>query len=136
MLIAALSLLLHPAATPQDPPPPADPVIRIDPQIRSWLDRSPAREGDGGLVWDDDRFHGEVSVSVGTGGWRAFGGELSTPVGRGGRLTVRYDQSEGENRRGRPYGYDRSWWEGGLGADDRPLQGPDRRFESGAAGQD
>jgi hypothetical protein len=136
MLIAALALLLDSTGAPQDPPPPADPVIRIDPQIQSWLDRSPTRDGERGPIWDEDRVHGEISVGVGTGGWREFGGALSTPVGQGGRLTVRYHQSEGDAWRGRPYGYDPTWWQGALGADDRPLHGSGRRFESGAAGQD
>ncbi|MBX9576701.1 MAG: hypothetical protein K2X07_13810 [Caulobacteraceae bacterium] len=136
MLIAAIALLLEPTGAPQDPPPGAEPVIRIDPQIQSWLDRSPARRGDRGPIWDDDRFRGEVFVGVGTGGWRAWGGEFTTPVGQGGRLTVQYRESENDGWRGRRYGYDPSYWPGGLGADDRPLHGSDRRFESGAAGQD
>ncbi|HEV2082567.1 MAG TPA: hypothetical protein VGR32_08940 [Brevundimonas sp.] len=139
MLIAALALLLDPTGRPQDPPPPPDPVVRIDPQIQAWLDRSPSR-GDAapGPVWDESRTFGEVSVAVGTGGYRSWGGSLSTPVGRGGRLTLHYMDSEGERRSPYDYGrgYDPTYWGGGLSADDRPLRGSDRRLESGAAGQD
>jgi len=129
MLIAALALLMDPTVAPQDPPPAPPSVIRIDPQIQSWLDRSPARGDASGVpIWDENRTFGEVSVSVGTGGYRAFGGSVSTPVGERGRVSLHYRQSEGEGLRGRPYGYgydgyDRSYWGGGLGADDRPLRG-------------
>jgi hypothetical protein len=126
MLIAALALLIDPTVAPQDPPPAPPSVIRIDPQIQSWLDRSPARtDGERGPAWDDDRTWGEFSVSVGTGGWRSYGGSLSTPAGEGGRVTLHYLQSEGEGLRRRPYGYGYDgydpYWGGGLGADDRPL---------------
>lgn len=92
MLIAALVL----ATALQDPPPAPPPVIRLDPQIQRWLDDSSAATGDRerGPIWDDGRIHGEVSVSVGSDGWRAWGGELDVPVGTG-RMSLRLNQSEG-----------------------------------------
>lgn len=129
MLIAALAVLLADPTVAQDPPPAPPPsVIRLDPQIQSWLDRSPSRsEGERGPIWDDGRVHGEVSVSVGTGGWRSWGGEVSTPLGREGRLTLNYRKSESDDWRGWGEGPYEPYWRGGLGADDRPLHGPDRR---------
>jgi hypothetical protein len=136
MLIAALVLLADPTVAPQDPPPASPSVIRIDPQIQSWLDRSPARDDAGHApIWDEDRTHGELSVGIGTGGYRAFGGSVSTPVGREGRITLHYRQSENEPWRTRR-AYDPTYWQGGLGADDRPIGWAGRRLESGAAGQD
>jgi hypothetical protein len=136
MLIAALTLLLDPTGGPQDPPPPADPVVRIDPQIQSWLDRSPARDDAGQApIWDEDRTYGEVSVGVGAGGYRSYGGSISTPVGRGGRVTLHYQQSENEAWRGYR-GYDPTYWQGGLGADVRPLRELDRRLEREVEGRE
>lgn len=120
MLIVMLSLGL---STPvQDPPPAPPPVIRIDPQIQTWLDRSPARDADAdrGPIWDDDRVHGEVAVSVGTGGLRAYGGVIDVPIGRGGRLSLGYHESENDVWRGPHSRYPRVHPEM-LGADDRPL---------------
>ncbi len=136
MLIAVAFALATPAQDPQDPPP-AQPVIRLDPQVRSWLDRSPARDDDeaGRPIWDDGRVHGEVSVGVGTDGWRSWGGTLDAPT-RGGRLTLQFRQSEGDRRPGDAWGDPGGYWRGELGADDQPIGWADRRPENGAAGQD
>jgi hypothetical protein len=44
--------------------------------------------------------HGEVSVSVGTGGYRDYGASVSLPIGEHGRLDLSYRQVEN----GYPYG--------------------------------
>lgn len=43
---------------------------------------------------DDRKMHGEVSVSVGTGGYRDYGVAVSLPLGENGRLDVSYRQVE------------------------------------------
>ena len=133
MLIAA-ALALTLVQDPQDPPAPP-PVIQLDPQVQSWLDRSPARER--GPIWDENRVHGEVSVGVGTGGWRSWGGRVDAPT-RLGRFSLQYHQSEGGPVWGEPYGRagDPYYSRRGLGADDQPMGWADRRPENGAAGQD
>ena len=50
---------------------------------------------------DDRKMHGEVSVSIGTGGYRDFGAAVSLPVGENGRLDLSYRQVEN----GYPYAY-------------------------------
>ena len=120
MLIAALGLAL---SLQDPPPPPPPPVIRIDPRIQAWLDRDAAAEADAGPrgpVWDDGRVHGEVSVSVGTGGHRAYGGWIDVPLGGGGRLSLGVQESEGEVW-GAPHPRDPRFRDRPLGADDRPL---------------
>ncbi|MDO9078023.1 MAG: hypothetical protein Q7U72_11335 [Brevundimonas sp.] len=49
---------------------------------------------------DDRKPHGEVSVSIGTGGYRDYGVAVSLPLGENGRLDLRYRQVEN----GYPYG--------------------------------
>jgi hypothetical protein len=50
---------------------------------------------------DDRKPHGEVSVSIGTGGYRDYGVAVSLPVGEHGRLDLSYRQVEN----GYPYAY-------------------------------
>lgn len=78
--------------------------LNTDQQIAQWLAaRSPepdAREGLAG--WRDDRKpHGEISVGVGTGGYRDYAGWVSMPIGEKGRLDLSVRQVEN----GYPYGY-------------------------------
>lgn len=49
---------------------------------------------------DDRKVHGEVSLGVGTGGYRDYGVAVSLPLGEHGRLDLRYRQVEN----GYPYG--------------------------------
>lgn len=49
---------------------------------------------------DDGKVHGEVSLGVGTGGYRDYGVAVSLPLGEHGRLDLRYRQVEN----GYPYG--------------------------------
>ncbi len=59
---------------------------------------------------DDRKMHGEVSVSIGTGGYRDYGVAVSLPVGENGRLDISYRQVEN----GYPYagyGYDNRYFD-------------------------
>jgi len=44
---------------------------------------------------DDGRTHGEVNVAVGSHGYTSYGGMISTPLGENGRITLRYQESDG-----------------------------------------
>ncbi len=48
----------------------------------------------------DRRVHGEVGLTVGTGGYRSFYGAAAVPLGDDGEVMLGYD-----NARGRGYGY-------------------------------
>lgn len=78
--------------------------LSTDQQIDRWIaGRStadkPWAEAANELV-DDRKPHGEVSVSIGTGGYRDYGVAVSLPLGENGRLDLRYRQVEN----GYPYG--------------------------------
>lgn len=88
------------------PPPPQTAVngLTTDEQIAQWLAARAAEPApfDGAPAWRDDRQpHGEISVGVGTGGYRDYGVAMSLPIGENGRLDLRYRQVEN----GYPYGY-------------------------------
>jgi len=67
-------------------------------QIDRWLAARPTDEQPyerpRGESRDDGALHGEVSVSVGTGGYREYGAAVSMPVGENGRLDLSYRQIE------------------------------------------
>ena len=78
--------------------------LTTDEQIDRWLasrsvDDTPYAR-DRGEPLDDGLPHGEVSVSVGTGGYRDYGATVSLPIGEHGRLSLSYRQTEN----GYPYG--------------------------------
>jgi hypothetical protein len=79
--------------------------LNTDQQIAQWLSArasEPANFGEA-PVWRDDReMHGEVSVSVGTGGYRDYAAAVSLPIGEGGRLDISVSQSKNDPYR---YGY-------------------------------
>jgi hypothetical protein len=89
--------------------------LSTDQQIAQWLAaRSPGPAShDESPVWRDDRKpHGEVSVGVGTGGYRDYAAAVSLPVGEGGRLDISIRQSKNDPyayRYGYGAGYD-SWF--------------------------
>ncbi|MFN3932788.1 MAG: hypothetical protein ACK4JY_13710 [Brevundimonas sp.] len=99
----ALDATEGPAPLPA-PTPTAVDGLTSDEQIARWLtarsvDPTPL---DGSPVWRDDRQpHGQVSVGVGTGGYRDYGVAMSLPIGESGRLDLSYRQVEN----GYPYGY-------------------------------
>lgn len=81
--------------------------LNTDQQIAQWLaarspDPTPAADSS---PWRDDRQpHGELSVGIGTGGYRDYAAAVSLPVGESGRLDISIRQSENDPYRHR-YGY-------------------------------
>lgn len=111
------------AAEPVQPTPPRQSAahgLTTDQQIEQWI--AARREADESLPYegvepeDDRQVHGEFSVGVGTGGYRAYGGAVSLPIGRSGRLELQYRDVENDPyaRYYSPYGYDGRY---GWGAD-------------------
>lgn len=105
----ALDATADPSAPPvQVPGPSTVQELTTDEQIARWLTaRTPdPTPFDGAPVWRDDRkVHGEVSVGVGTGGYRDYSVAMSLPIGEGGRLDLSVRQTENDYRYGYPYGY-------------------------------
>jgi hypothetical protein len=107
--------------------------LSTDEQIDRWIESRAAGETApwpeaGPESLDDRKMHGEVSVGVGTGGYRDYGVAMSLPLGETGWLSLEYRQTEN----GYPYGgY-------GYGYGD-PYFGGDRAFggyrRSGAAAE-
>ena len=90
--------------------------LSTDEQIDRWIatrsanDRPYDRESRPAL--DDRKPHGEVSVSIGTGGYRDYGVAVSGPIGENGRFSLSYRQVEN----GYPYGgYGYGYGYGGAG---------------------
>lgn len=88
--------------------------LSTDEQIDRWIagrsaDDKPYAETSGGALdaFEDDRKpHGEVSVSIGTGGYRDYAAAVSLPVGENGRLDISYRHVEnGYGYRGYGYGH-------------------------------
>ena len=78
--------------------------LSTDQQINRWVAArstadGPWRETAGESV-DDRQMQGEVSVGIGTGGYRDYGVAVSLPLGEHGRLDLSYRQVEN----GYPYG--------------------------------
>lgn len=105
----AANPILDGAVTPVAPPVSgsqemAPHGLTTDQQIAQWLAARPAPDPaphDESPVWRDDRMpHGEVSVGVGTSGYRDYAAAVSLPIGEAGRLDISVRQS-----RNNPYGY-------------------------------
>ncbi len=114
-------------------PPPAAPVASLDQptqnqdQAAEWARRVLARAngelpptderaeqmaeagvtpGKNGCVRNPDRSpHGEVSVAVGSRGYREAGGVVTQPIGDCGQITIGIGTSRGGGYFGGPYGY-------------------------------
>ena len=107
-------------ATVQPPAPAAEGAaqdaaphgLTTDEQIDRWIAaRSTADRpwAESTSEWVDDRKpHGEVSVGMGTGGYRDYGVAVSLPVGEHGRLDLSYRQVENGFGYG-GYGYGRRY---------------------------
>ena len=100
--------------------------LSTDEQIDRWIatrsvtDRPYDRESRD--AFDDRKPHGEVSVSIGTGGYRDFGAAVSGPIGENGRISLSYRQVEnGYPYGGYGYGYGHGYGYGGL--DGQPFGG-------------
>ncbi len=88
------------AATPED----------TSVQIQRWFAESPrAAEDEDGQLLDlrrDRQMHGEVGVSVGTGGYRSAYVTSVMPLGENGTLALSFGQEKnGRSYYGGPYGY-------------------------------
>jgi hypothetical protein len=73
--------------------------LTTDQQIARWVDdRSPETlpfaSGIGSGPVDDRQMHSQVSVGIGTGGYRDYGVAVSLPLGETGRLNLSYRQVE------------------------------------------
>lgn len=100
--------------------------LTTDEQIDRWLAaREPAAPHwvDGARPGDDRLPHGEVSVGVGSGGYRDYGAAVSLPIGETGRLELSWRQVENGYR---GYGYEYGYGDGyGAGWGHPPEQIPD-----------
>lgn len=78
--------------------------LSTDEQIDRWIAARPVNDRPYGResrdAFDDGKPHGDVSVSVGTGGYRDYGVAVSGPIGENGRFSLSYRQVEN----GYPYG--------------------------------
>ena len=78
--------------------------LTTDQQIDRWIAARSVSDTPYGResrdAFDDGKAHGEVSVSVGTGGYRDYGVAVSGPLGENGRFSLSYRQVEN----GYPYG--------------------------------
>lgn len=103
---AAQAAMTAPSTTPavQTPSPQTPHGLSTDEQISHWLSaRSPGRREADAPLWEEPeerRMHGEVSASIGTGGYRDVSAWASMPLGENGELTIAVSQS-----RNAPWGY-------------------------------
>lgn len=86
--------------------------LTTDEQIDRWLASRSVADApyarDMGDPLDDRRPHGQVSVGVGTGGYRDYGATVTMPIGESGQVTLSYRQTEN----GYPYGYGYGYGDG------------------------
>jgi len=72
--------------------------LSTDQQIDRWIAARSTAEAPWGEAPreapEDRKMHGEVSVGIGTGGYRDYGMAVSLPLGETGRLDIRYRQVE------------------------------------------
>lgn len=152
-LIASPLLSAGPASADEPPIATAAPATAAGPpamsvadQIDAYLKSSPVLEVDrpgavDGVVLDaptdDRRVHGEVSVGVGTGGYRSVYARTDMPLGESGRLSLAF----GDTRYGRGWGQGPGRFDGyganrgfGSGRDDCLADEPmtSRRFDPAA----
>ncbi len=91
--------------------------LSTDEQIDRWIAARSVNDKPYDRVsreaFDDGKPHGEVSVSIGTGGYRDYGVAVSGPIGDHGRFSLSYRQVEN----GYPYGgYGYGYGGAGFGA--------------------
>ena len=120
-VIAAPALAAEPdapVATAPTTPAPASTAEQIDAFIKSAP--MPDARGDdapdgvvAGVAGDARKPHGEVAVSVGTGGYRSIYGRTEIPVGQDGHVSLAFEDSRND------FGYGRGRYGGGLGGPDR-----------------
>ncbi|MEW5686772.1 MAG: hypothetical protein AB1942_17785 [Pseudomonadota bacterium] len=109
----AAALLAGPALAEDAPVATARPdtAMTTAEQIDAYLKSSPVLETEapGGMAGvvpsarGDGKIHGEVSVGVGTGGYRSVYARTEMPLGESGRLSLAFEDTR--FGRGRGYGY-------------------------------
>ena len=86
--------------------------LSTDEQIDRWIAARATADRSWGEATaepeDDDRVYGEVSVSLGTGGYRDYGAAVSLPIGQHGRMDLSYRHVENAPGYG-AYGYGRGY---------------------------
>jgi hypothetical protein len=109
--------------------------LSTDQQIDRWLDSrsvadAPWAEAATGSP-GDRRMHGQVTVGIGTEGYRDFGAAVSLPIGETGWLDISYRQVRNGYPYGGydPYGYGDSWHDYGGFAFPRYRPGAVPQFE-------
>ncbi|TAL32908.1 hypothetical protein [Phenylobacterium sp.] len=112
-LILGAALIASPALADEEPVATASataaPVSTSD-QIDAFIRSSPAAsvaepgEVSGVVARDDRKVHGEVSVGVGTGGYRSVYVRTDMPLGETGRLSLAFEDTR-YGRSGGPYGH-------------------------------
>lgn len=93
--------------------------LTTDEQIDRWISARAVNDRPydrvRGESLDDGLPHGEVSVTVGTDGYRDYGAAVSLPIGENGRLSLSYRQTENGYPYG-GYGYGYGYGQGLAGA--------------------
>ncbi|WP_296597985.1 hypothetical protein [Phenylobacterium sp.] len=131
LLAASAALALAAPALASEPDAPVATATKTEAplttaeQIDAFIKSSPARTQrqsaddavDGVVARDDRKPHGEVSVAVGTGGYRSVYARTDIPVGETGRISLAVEDSRGR-------GFGRGWYggpyaPGSLGLADR-----------------
>ena len=103
------------APGPEAPVAPASAALSVAEQIDAYLKSSPALamadEATQGVEGADDRRpHGEISIGVGTRGYRSVYARTDLPVGENGRLSIAIEQNRSDDSR---FG-----WPGAYSVDD------------------
>jgi hypothetical protein len=94
-----------PVATASATPAPA---MSTADQIDAWLRSSPTLQAPDldaeprGLAFNDGKLHGEVTVGVGTRGYRHVSMRATAPIGESGRVSVAFGETRGRGWRSDP----------------------------------
>jgi hypothetical protein len=78
------------ATAPTSPPPP----VKTSGQVASVSDAEAAANARDDGPLRDNRIHGEVSVGVGTNGYREISGVATAPIGDVGQATIAIDSEQ------------------------------------------
>lgn len=108
-LLAAILLLSAGPALAADEPvatasTAAPPTMSTADQIDLWLKSTPSLEADLDAepmvpAFDDRKLHGEVTVGVGTRGYRHVSMRATAPLGETGRISVAFGETRGRDWR-------------------------------------
>jgi hypothetical protein len=109
LALIAAGLVATPAMADETPMSTASatpaPAMGTADQIDAWLRSSPAlappdlNAEPGVMTFADRKLHGEVSVGVGTRGYRHVSMRATAPVGKSGRVSVAFGETRGSGWR-------------------------------------